>query len=210
MRSDLKNKFKVPNFNAVIYDLNDYKEMIEPFCNSLVNNKEKYFLGPDDEKNKLNIWDNNDPEIKIFETIIDSIIFDFLDSEHPQFKGKGKNYFLDKDSWLNTSDSWQGQRIHRHWQPFLRPDEIGDVTTVFYVKQDETININNGCFEFYEDLNEDPLSYVWLPENLNPVYKYAPIPYTMIVMSSDVWHRAKPFRGERYSLATDAKAIKDI
>jgi hypothetical protein len=87
MRSDLKNKFKVPNFNAVIYDLNDYKEMIEPFCNSLVKNKEKYFLGPDDEKNKLNIWDNNDPEIKIFETIIDSIIFDFLDSEHQQFKG---------------------------------------------------------------------------------------------------------------------------
>ncbi len=40
---------------------------------------------------------------------------------------------------------------------FLRPDEIGDVTTVFYVKQDETINIDNGCFEFYEDLKEDPL-----------------------------------------------------
>lgn len=206
----MTKKFKVPNFNATIYDLNDCKELIEPFCNSLIDNTEMYFLGPDDEKNKLNIWEKNTSEVKMFEAVIDGIILDFLDTVHPRFMGKGQNYYLDKDSWLNTPNSWQGQRIHRHWEPFLKKEEIGDVTTVLYIKQDETIGIDNGCFEFYEDLKENPLSHVWLPENLNSVYKYVPIPYTMIVMSSDVWHRAKPFTGTRYSFTTDAKVLLEI
>ena len=200
-------KIKIPNLKASIYDLREYKEIIEPFCNLLLSDKNLYFLGPDDEKNKLNIWETYDSRIKLFESILDYVIYDFLFTEHPKFQKKEKNFSLDKDSWLNTPSSWQGQRIHRHWQPFLRPDEIGDVTTVLYFKHDETINMDNGCFEFYENLKEDPLSHVWLPENLNPIYKYAPVPFTLIVMTSDVWHRAKPFTGERYSLATDAKAF---
>lgn len=200
----------VPGQPVLIYDLTEFVDILRPFCDALLqDNGRQYTLRFDKEVNKLNIWDADNTVIKTVENIMDTVVLDFLDTTHPRFKGKGYNYYLEKDTWLNDKNSWQGQRIHRHIQPFLDPDEIGDVTTVFYPYVDESINVNNGCFEIYEPLKEHPLAHVWLPFNLTPIYQYVPKQYHMIVMASEVWHRAKPFTGERYSLATDVRAFTE-
>lgn len=204
-------KFKdILDLPVRLYDLTDYKDLIDPFVEKLLKDNGQYFsLGPDNELNKLNIWETEDVDVKIFENILDTIILDFLDNKHPRFLNKGCNYYLEKDSWLNTPTTWQGQRIHRHIEPFLRPAEIGDVTTVLYFKHDSSINIDNGCFELYDFDKENPLAHDRLPPSLTPVFKIAPTNYHIIVMASEVWHRAKPFTGVRYSLATDAKTYKE-
>ena len=200
-------KIKVPNTPAVFYQLQDYADIFKPLCDRLMVNKSKEFiLGPDNEKDKKNIWEFEDSKIKLAESTFDSVVFDFLDEVHPLFLGKGKNYLLHKDSWIAGPTTWQHVRIHRHIQPFIRDEEIGDVVTVFYVHLDENINENNGFIEFFESTDRNNITEE--PNNLNPIFKYVPKKYDLLIMTAEVWHRANPFTGERYSLATDIK-VKD-
>ena len=109
--------------------------------------------------------------------------------------------------------SWQGTRIHRHWEPFLKPKDIGDLITVFYIFGDELGNSNNGTIDFFEETNNH-YEHLWLPENLKSKYSYKPKLYDLIIMTADTWHRARPlkgkrFNGKRFSLATDVKLIKE-
>lgn len=199
-------KTTVPNFPVVIYNLEDYKDIFDPFIEELLNSSDKYSLGPDGETGKLSIWDNldNNPLITITRSIFDSIVLEFADEVHPDFKGKGMNYELDRDAWLNKPESWQGIRIHRHWQPFLWDYEIGDVVTVFYPQVPNTVKKGHGDFMLFQG-NEDHKAFDWLPDDLEPKYTFVPKKYDLLLMTADTWHMASPFKCDRYSLATDVK-----
>lgn len=200
---------KVPNFPVVIHSLADYAEVLRPFCDRLLEDGgEKFSLGPDNEKGKLDIWEADDPIVMMAMTVFDGLLLDFADTIHPRFRGKGKNYALDRDAWLNSPTSWQGTRIHRHWEPFLRPEDIGDLVTVFYPMVDDTIEMGNGHFELYRENDEGHFDHVWLPDDTEPVYFHVPKQYDLIIMTADTWHRARPFTGQRYSLATDVKLME--
>lgn len=200
---------KVPNFPVVIHNLEDYKDIVDPFIDELLaDDGQKYTLGPDGEKDKLSIWDNLDenPFISATRTIFDSIVLDFANEVHPDFKGKGINYELDRDAWLNSPSSWQGIRIHRHWQPFLWDFEIGDVVTVFYPQVPPEVAEGHGDFMIYAG-NKDHKAHDWLPEDLEPKFSFVPKKYDLLLMTADTWHKASPFQCDRFSLATDVKLI---
>jgi len=200
-------KTTVPNFPVVIYNLEDYKDLFDPFIEKLLSDGgEKFSLGPDGEKGKISIWDNldNDPLIAATRSIFDTIVLEFADEVHPDLKGKGMNYELDRDAWLNKPESWQGIRIHRHWQPFLWDYEIGDVVTVFYPQVPSSVKEGHGDFMIFQG-NEDHKAFDWLPNDLDPKYTFVPKKYDLLLMTADTWHMASPFQCERYSLATDVK-----
>lgn len=200
---------QILDYPAVIYDLSEHEELMAPFCELLLEDGgEKFSLGPDGEEGKLDIWENDNFVVTLVNAIFEDVILEFLDTVHPQFKGMGRNYLLEKDAWLNSPRSWQGTRIHRHWEPFLKPSDIGDVVTVLYPKLPEGLSEDNGALEFYAPAEEGHLDHVWLPESLTPTATFIPKQYNLAVFTTDTWHRARPFVGERYSLATDVKAIR--
>ena len=191
-----------------ITSLADYSDIIDPFIDLLLEDGgNKYSLGPDNELGKSDIWDIDNIYVMAMRAIFDGEVLKFANEVHPDFKGKGENYMLDRDAWLNSPKSWQGTRIHRHWEPFLNPSDIGDIITVFYPKVSSDIGMNNGHFELYEE-GIDGTDFVWLPDNLTPIYTFIPKTYDLLIMTTDTWHKAHPFKGERYSLATDVKLIK--
>lgn len=201
--------FKIPGFPAVVYNLGEYKDFLEPFCDILLEgNGERFTLGPDGEKDKFDIWEVNDFNVTMVAAAFDDAVLAFADEVHPLFKGKGKNYFLEKDAWLNSPTSWQGTRIHRHWEPFLKASDIGDIVTVFYPEVPTGLSVDNGALHFYAEAEQGHLDHVWLPEDLESKFHYVPEKYDLIVFTTDTWHRARPFRGRRFSLATDVKLIK--
>jgi hypothetical protein len=199
--------FQVPNFPVVIHNLADYGDIIDPFIAELLEGGgDKWSLGPDGETNKLSIWDNltDNPYIAATRAIFDGIVLEFANEVHPDFKGKGMNYELDRDAWLNKPESWQGTRIHRHWQPFLWEHEIGDVVTLFYPQVPLEVTEGHGDFMIFAG-NNDHQAHEWLPDDVEPKFTFVPKKYDLLLMTADTWHMASPFRCERYSLATDVK-----
>lgn len=203
------NYVKVPDFPVVIYNLSEFEPFLEPLCDILLKDGgQSFLLGPDGEKDKQDIWEVDDPNVRMIEAVFDSMVLEYLDEIHPQFKGKGRNYDLEKDAWLNGPRSWQGTRIHRHWQPFLLPTDIGDVVTVFYPQIPSDLPEGQGDLLLYEQAEKNHLDHVWLPENTTSTFRYTPKQYDLIMITTDTWHKAKPFTGNRFSLATDVKTSK--
>ncbi len=181
-------------FPVVAYDLSEYKEILEPFCNNvLLKEGNRFTLGNDYEVDRMNVWEVESKEVNLMAAIFDSYCLQYLQEEHPKYKGKPHNYSLEKDAWLTTPETKQHVRIHTHTPPFIREDDVGDLITIFYVYLDASIGFENGPFELYQNPESAP-AHVWVPKH-----------FSLLLMPPDVWHRARPFRGERYSLATDIK-----
>lgn len=191
------NATRFEGFNAVVYDLSEYEPILKPFCDWLVSPEgEKFTLGDDYERGKLSVWEVESDAVRLMSAMFDAACLQFLDEEHPKFKGKGKNYVLEKDAWLTTPSTKQHIRIHTHLPPFIREEDVGDLITVFYPYLDETINIDNGPFELFHSPTDAQPAHVWVPKT-----------YSLLLMTPDTWHRARPFTGRRYSLATDIKVV---
>lgn len=181
-------------FNVVAYDLSDYSSILEPFCNWLVG-QESFNLGEDYSEGRQNVWELDVPEVKLMSALFDAACLKYLNEDHPDFKDKELEFDLIKDAWLTTPTTKQHIRIHTHLPPFIRSEDVGQLITVFYVKLDDSITIDNGPFELYKDPGAPP-RHVWAPKQ-----------YSLLLMTPDTWHRARPFVGERYSLATDIKVV---
>lgn len=183
-------------FPVVAYDLSEYEMILKPFCEHMLSSEgANYSLGDDYETDRVNIWDLDRDEVRLMAAVFDMHCLQFLNEEHPKYKGQKNNYMLLKDAWLTTPETKQHIRIHTHLPPFIRAEDVGELITVFYVHLDSSINEANGPLELYKAPNEKP-AHVWLPTQ-----------YSLLLMPPDVWHRARPFTGQRYSLATDIKVI---
>ncbi|TFG95659.1 hypothetical protein E4H12_12830 [Candidatus Thorarchaeota archaeon] len=191
------NVTRFEGFDVVAYDLSEYAPLLQPFCEWLVSPEgEQFTLGDDKEIGKLSVWEVESDAVRLMSAIFDAACLQFLDEEHPKFKGKGKNYIFKKDAWLTTPNTQQHVRIHTHLPPYIRADDVGDLITVFYPYMDETIGIDNGPFELFRS-----------PHDEKPVHIWAPKVYSLLLMTPETWHRARPFTGRRYSLATDIKVF---
>ncbi|MBL7557220.1 MAG: hypothetical protein JNM24_15445 [Bdellovibrionaceae bacterium] len=181
-------------FPVVAYDLAAYESMLKPFCDFMLSAEgEKFTLGDDYETDRVNIWDLDIDAVRLMSAVFDTHCLQYLEEMHPKYKGKKLNYVLEKDAWLTTPETKQHVRIHNHLPPFIRAEDAGELITVFYVHLDETINMNNGPLELFHSPDLKP-AHIWLPKT-----------YNLILMTPQVWHRARPFTGKRYSLATDIK-----
>lgn len=190
----MMNCTRFNGYPVVAYDLSAYESVLQPFCEHMLSDDGyNYRLIEDYAKDPINVWDLNLPEVKLMIAVFDNYCMEFLNEVHPEFKGLNKNYQLEKDGWLTTPQTKQHIRIHTHLPPFIRPEDVGSLISVFYVYIDETIDENNGPFEIFES-EAGKAVHVWVPKT-----------YNLLLMTPDVWHRARPFRGERYSLATDIK-----
>lgn len=179
-------------FNVVAYDLSEYASILEPFCNWLVN-EESFVLGDDYSTGRQNVWELDVPEVRLMAALFDAACLKYLNEDHPDFKNKDQEYDLIKDAWLTTPNTKQHIRIHTHLPPFIRAEDVGQLITVFYVKLDDSIGVDNGPFELFDGPSKEP-KHIWAPRQ-----------YSLLLMTPDTWHRARPFVGERYSLATDIK-----
>jgi hypothetical protein len=181
-------------FPVVAYDLSAYESILEPFCKFMLSPEgEKFTLGDDYETDRVNIWDLDENAVKLMAAIFDTYCLQYLEDTHPKFKGQKSNFILEKDAWLTTPETKQHVRIHNHLPPFIRAEDAGELITVFYVHLDETIGENNGPLELFHAPNQNP-AHIWTPKT-----------YNLILMTPEVWHRARPFTGQRFSLATDIK-----
>lgn len=217
----MMNKIDVLNLPATIYHLGEYEEVFEPFADRLMVNWGKEFILDPDEPDPIggvkeqqktssykgsdmkNIWELGEPQVAIAESIFDTMVYDFMYEKHPKFKGASVNHTLHKDAWLTSPSTWQHVRIHRHIEPFIRQEQVGDIVTVFYAYLDDSISEDNGSIQFFE--GTDPDIPAEAPDNTTPVFTYVPRLYDLLIMTTDVWHRAHPFTGNRYSLATDIR-----
>jgi hypothetical protein len=183
--------------NVVWYDLEDYAPILGPFCDYLVSEDGlKFTLGDDNERGKLNVWNEERPEVKLMAAVFDTAVLHFLNTIHPAFRGRNKEYFLEKDGWLTSVTTRQHVVKHVHIPPYIREEDVGEVITIFYAYLDESIGPDNGPLEFFESKDSEEPLLVWTPKK-----------YALVVMPPDVWHRARPFTGRRYSLATDVKVF---
>lgn len=186
-----------PLEHVVWYDLTEYSSILEPFCDYLVSEEGvKYTLGDDNEKGKVNVWDEDRPEVALMAAIFDVAVLDYLQKIHPKYKNDGKNYVLQKDGWVTTISTRQHVVRHVHIPPYIREEDVGDVITIFYPYLDETIGPDNGPLEFFDSKDAPNPTAIWTPKR-----------YALVVMLPEIWHQARPFTGRRYSLATDVKAI---
>ncbi len=186
--------------HVVWYDLSDYAPILSPFCEYLVSpTGVKYTLGDDNEKEKLNVWREDRPEVKLMAAIFDTAVIHFLNNIHPRFKGQNRDYALEKDGWVTSIKTKQHVVRHVHIPPYIREEDMGDVITVFYPYLDESIGPDNGPLEFYESKEAPEPVVVWTPKQ-----------YALVVMPPEIWHRARPFTGKRYSLATDVKVSSPL
>lgn len=185
-------------FPVVAYDLSEFKDILEPFCkNVLMSSGNRFTLGDDYETDRVNVWDVDLMEVRLMAAIFDNYCLQYLQEEHPKYKGQVNNYTLVKDAWLTTPETKQHVRIHTHSPPFIREEDVGELITVFYVYMDSSIGEENGPFELFRSPDEKA-SHVWVPKH-----------YSLLLMPNDIWHRARPFTGQRYSLATDIKVNVD-
>ncbi|OYZ12844.1 MAG: hypothetical protein B7Y39_18645 [Bdellovibrio sp. 28-41-41] len=190
------NTRRFEGFPVVAYDLSEYESVLKPFCDWIISEEgQEYTLGEDYESGRKNIWEQEIPVLKLMAAVFDMHCLQFLNEEHPDFKGKQAEYILKKDAWLTTPSTKQHIRIHTHLPPFIREEDVGELITVFYVHLDSSINRENGAFELYRSPEETP-AHVWVPKQ-----------FSLLLMPPNVWHRARPFTGRRYSLATDIKII---
>lgn len=184
-------------FPVVAYDLSDYASILQPFCEWLVT-QESFVLGDDYSTGRQNVWDLDVDVVKLMSALFDSACLKYLNEEHPDFKGMNCEFELHKDAWLTTPNTIQHIRIHTHKPPFIREEDVGQLITVFYVKLDDSIGLDNGPFELFESPKSPP-SHIWAPKQ-----------YSLLLMTPETWHRARPFVGERYSLATDIKVTPRV
>jgi hypothetical protein len=181
-------------FPIVIYDLEEFKDILKPFCDFLVSKAgENFTLGDDYETGRENIWDLDNNAVKLMAAIFDTCCLQYLKQDHPTYKGIEREYSLKKDAWLTTPTTKQHVRIHTHLPPFIRAEDVGELITVFYVHLDENIGLDNGPLEIFKSPDEPPV-HIWAPKQ-----------YSLLIMTPEIWHRARPFSGQRYSLATDIK-----
>lgn len=181
-------------FPVVAYDLSEYEALLKPFCDWLVSDEaEKFTLGDDYESGRMNVWDVDSEVVRLMSAVFDVHCLEYLKNEHPKFKGQSDQFELKKDSWLTTPKTLQHIRIHTHLPPFIRAEDVGDLITIFYVDMDETIGQENGPFELFHS-PDTPAVHTWAPRK-----------YNLIIMTPEIWHRARPFTGRRFSLATDIK-----
>lgn len=179
-------------FPVVAYDLSEYEVLLKPFCEWLVA-QEEFTLGDDYSTGRANVWDLDLDQVRLMSAVFDAACIDYLKNDHPDFKGMNCEFDMEKDAWLTTPSTKQHIRIHTHLPPFIREEDVGQLITVFYVKLDDSIGIDNGPFELFHSPQEQA------------VHTWAPKQYSLLLMTPDTWHRARPFKGERYSLATDIK-----
>jgi hypothetical protein len=191
----MKPRLIEPLEHVVCYDLEEYSQILEPFCNYLVSPEGfKFTLGDNNETGKLNLWDEDRLEVRLMAALFDTAVLDYLNKIHPRFKGNNRNYKLEKDGWLTSILTKQHVVKHTHVPPYIREEDVGDVITVFYVYLDETIGPDNGPLEFFANKEDENPLVVWTPKR-----------YNLVIMLPEIWHRARPFIGTRYSLATDIK-----
>ncbi len=183
-------------FPVVIYDLAEYQQILKPFCDFLISKKgESFTLGDDYESGRENIWELDTDVVRLMAAVFDNCCLQYLNDIHPTYKGKNLQFELKKDAWLTTPSTKQHVRIHTHLPPFIRAEDVGELITVFYVHLDENIGIENGPLELFRSPTEPPV-HIWAPKQ-----------YSLLIMTPEIWHRARPFTGERYSLATDIKIV---
>lgn len=192
---------KIGNLEHVVwYDLEEYGSILEPFCDYLTSPEGvKYTLGDDNEKGKLNVWDDERIEVKLMAAIFDTTVIHFLNNVHPKFKNQNCEYFLKKDGWVTTILTKQHVVKHVHIPPYIREEDVGDLITIFYVYLDETIGEENGPLEFFASKDDEIPQEIWVPKR-----------FSLVLMLPEIWHRARPFTGRRYSLATDIKVSTSL
>ena len=191
------NPNKFPDIDKVIwYDLSEYKPLLKDFWHwAVFDSDQRFVLGEDNSGGHDNLWKTESPEVNLMAALFDSACLHFLETEHPHYKNKGLQFQIDKDGWLTTPETWQHVRRHTHLAPFVSPESERDLVTVFYAHLDESITVHNGCFEIYDSPNPEA----------QPKIQWCPKEFNLIIMTPDIWHRAKPFTGQRYSFATDVK-----
>lgn len=190
------NVTRFDGFPVIIYDLSEYETILKPFCDFLVSESGKNFtLGDDYETGRENIWDLDNSAVRLMAAVFDTYCLQYLKQEHPKYKHLDREYELKKDAWLTTPQTKQHVRIHTHLPPFIRAEDVGELITVFYVHLDQNIGYDNGPLEIFKSPDEPPV-HIWAPKQ-----------YSLLIMTPEIWHRARPFTGERYSLATDIKIV---
>lgn len=201
---------KLGNYPAAVINLLEFPEIIIPFTEFLLENEERFKIGDDNETGKDSIWDESDYSVILASALFDDIAIEYLDKYHPEYKGQGKNYELEKDGGLNCPQTWQGYCIHRHVYPFLKPHEVGDIVTVFYPVISENASKDNGSLAFYpgHSAEREKEGLLFLPASMEPDLYYVPKQYDLIMFTAWDWHRAMFSSETRYSLATDIKIIK--
>ena len=128
--------------------------------------------------------------------IFDTAVIHYLNNIHPRFKGQQRDYLLKKDGWVTSINTRQHVVKHTHVPPYIREEDMGDVITIFYAFLDQTIGPNNGPLEFFNAKEDQEPTLIWTPKR-----------YALVIMLPEIWHRARPFTGKRYSLATDVQVI---